>query len=1251
MGAPGLTLQVLGPFAAQRDGEPLHLGGPRQRAVLACLLLARGHLVPVDALVDAVWGETPPANAAGALQAYVSHLRRALEPDRPARERSRTLVSEGPAYALRLDDDAVDAWRFERLLDAAGSAEAPERVRLLTEALGLWRGPALLEYADQDFARAAAARWSELRTVAREQLLAARLDLGEAALVIPEIDALLREDPLREERWRLLVLAQYRAHRQADALATLRRARATLADELGVDPGPALRALEAEVLAQSDRLEAPTRTPTPPATPASSRTPTPTHASAPAPSEDSRRPSTAVQPVLPDPPAQRPKVTPGDGTPIVDRDRELAALGRCVTDLLHGQAGAAVIEGPAGIGKSRLLAELCRQASEAGAIVIRARGSQLEREFGLGIVRQLFDAVVAQPEQRERWFTGAATAAGGVFDATDDVSHDGSDGLFGVLHGLYWLTVNLSAAGPLVVAVDDLQWADTGSLRFLGYLTRRLEGLPVLLVTTLRTGEPHDVEGLLTDITDDPLTVTVAPAPLSRSGVADLVRERLGDGADEPFIAACHSTTSGNPLLLRQLLRALESDRVRPDASHADTVRAIGSRAVSSMVIRRFGRMPEVNRGVARAVAVLGDGASLPLVATLAGLSEEETAQAVGALARAEVLRDDYPLGFVHPLVRDAVYGDLSLAERQLAHERAATALTRAGATSEQVAAHLLLVPSRGDARVVEVLRDAAARDLARGAPESSAAYLRRALAEPPGQDCEAHVLAALGEVETRFDGPAAVEHLRAAYDGLTDPAAKATAAIRLATTLVFAGAPGEATRFALRAVDALPAALVDQWQALVALARIGGFMHGLPPAAYALDDLPGGPPAVVGEGPGARALAATLAWETLLTGEQREEAMRLAEFALADGELQRVDAGLLWVVAAITLEMAGRDMMPFWDQAMADAYERGTLFAALSTYLWRGYTQWLRGDLLESYQSMVACTDQNHLYGAHEVGQSYTDAVMAVVLVARGELAEARRLLDGVKDRRRIGDGERLFHEASAELLIAEGRYAEALVELDAARRWTITGDSPIWHRDRALRVTALRLLGRLEEATALADEAVAVAERWGALVAVGVALRLRGDVASDQGRHQAASADLDRACDLLRDSGARLELARALQSWGRARAAATPDGVPDDEAAAALKEALDLAEQCGAAPLRREVAELLGRAGVTVDAEARDERTLTTTEQRISKLAADGLTEREIAQALFVTPRTVQLTLESVCRRLGVAHVGELRQVLTAG
>ncbi len=177
-------------------------------------VLARGEVVPTDRLIETLWPQEPPRSAAGSLQAYVSHLRRLLEPERTARAASTVLVNRGPGYALRVPGDAVDAWRFTDLVNRSASVRDPaDRVATLREGLALWRGPAMVEYADQQWALAEARRLTQLRNLAREQLLAARIDCGESGIVIPEIEALLTEEPLREEPWRLLALAQYRGHR------------------------------------------------------------------------------------------------------------------------------------------------------------------------------------------------------------------------------------------------------------------------------------------------------------------------------------------------------------------------------------------------------------------------------------------------------------------------------------------------------------------------------------------------------------------------------------------------------------------------------------------------------------------------------------------------------------------------------------------------------------------------------------------------------------------------------------------------------------------------------------------------------------------------------------------------------------------------------------------------------------------------------------------------------------------------------
>ncbi|UBU16555.1 BTAD domain-containing putative transcriptional regulator [Nonomuraea gerenzanensis] len=248
-----LTFTALGPFQAWADGAPLDLGGQRQRAVLARLLVAGGRAVPVHTLIDELWPGDPPAQALSTIQGYVSRLRRALEPGRAPREEAGVLVSAPPGYALRARTEQVDAWHFETLVKSDGT---PAQVwAAMDTALGLWRGPALAEFAELSWAATEAGRLEELRLIAVERRADAGLALGRATSLVADLEAHASAYPLREEAWRLLAVALYRMGRQGDALAALRRARAVWRDELGLDLSAGLRRLEADMLAQ--RLEEP----------------------------------------------------------------------------------------------------------------------------------------------------------------------------------------------------------------------------------------------------------------------------------------------------------------------------------------------------------------------------------------------------------------------------------------------------------------------------------------------------------------------------------------------------------------------------------------------------------------------------------------------------------------------------------------------------------------------------------------------------------------------------------------------------------------------------------------------------------------------------------------------------------------------------------------------------------------------------------------------------------------------------------
>nr|MDQ3726565.1 ATP-binding protein [Actinomycetota bacterium] len=269
---------------------------------------------------------------------------------------------------------------------------------------------------------------------------------------------------------------------------------------------------------------------------------------------------------------------------LVERESELDALTALVDGLAEGKSRAALIEGPAGIGKTRLLAEARRVAEERGIPSLGARGSELEREFPFGVVRQLIEPALMQRPNRTELFEGAAEIAQAVF-APPGTESLGGDASFAVLHGLYWLTLDLVGDRPLLLTIDDLHWCDRPSLRMLAYVVRRLEGIPLLILATLRTNEPGTDPALLAEIAQDPMTDRIAPGPLSPAAMPALVERRLGSAPDGAFAAACHDATGGNPLLLDELLKGLASEGIEPRTDRVPVVRDLGPRAVSRAVL------------------------------------------------------------------------------------------------------------------------------------------------------------------------------------------------------------------------------------------------------------------------------------------------------------------------------------------------------------------------------------------------------------------------------------------------------------------------------------------------------------------------------------------------------------------------------------------------------------------------------------------------------------------------------------------
>jgi DNA-binding CsgD family transcriptional regulator len=898
-----------------------------------------------------------------------------------------------------------------------------------------------------------------------------------------------------------------------------------------------------------------------------------------------------------------------------------------------------VIEGPPGIGKTRLIAELRAGAGAEGLNVLSAQGSDLEREFPFGVVRQLYEPLLSDREIRERLLDGAAATATSVFESVAHASEGDGDVSFAALHGLYWLTVNLASEGRLLLAVDDLHWCDRPSLRFLAYLARRLEGLDALLVVGLRTAEPGTDPVMIGEIAAANDVLHVHPGPLTEAGVADLVRSRLQVEPEPEFVAACRSATGGNPLLLRQLLTSLESDITRSDGLRARAVEEIGPRAVSRTVLLRLRRLAPAATGVAQAVAVLSNNAELPLVAALTGLEEPEVARATAALARAEILKPDPPLGFVHPLVRDAVYHGLPPGERELLHASAARLLLTARAPAEAVATHLLAAPRRGDESVAQLLRDAAASARRKGAADSAVAYLDRALHEPPPEGMRVEVVRELGMAEMLVSGPAAAEHLREAWRGLEDPRERARVAATLARTLMFTAPAGDAVDVARQALAETPAELVDERQALRALELMAVFFGaGDQSEMTRLDEIE-----TVGAGPGAKMLGATVSFCRAVTGSSAEATVPMALDALADGVLFEADPGLFPVGPIFVLVLADRpEALTAWDQLRELAHRRGSLLGILTVGLWEGATRVWRGELREAQELLEAAHRDFLSWGLARTKETYGPAFLGAVRLLRGDLAGARALLDPAALEDARGDGERHLLRAWAELLLIEGRAEEALATAeDLADRMDFVVH-PGWAPWRSIKARALDRLQRRTEALELAREDLGLARRFGAPGIVGRTLSLVGRLQGEAG-----IADMEEAVALLEQSEAKYELTVALLTLGSAlRRARRPT-----EAREPLRRALELADVCGADPLVEEAKSELYAAGARPRSRAlQGAGSLTASERRVVDLAVEGRSNKEIAQTLYVTLKTVEVHLSNAYRKLNIRSRQQLGEALAA-
>jgi DNA-binding CsgD family transcriptional regulator/tetratricopeptide (TPR) repeat protein len=932
------------------------------------------------------------------------------------------------------------------------------------------------------------------------------------------------------------------------------------------------------------------------------------------------------------------------GAALLERETELAVVGGLVAQAAGGEGRVALIEGPPGIGKTSLVTAAARLAAEAGMRCLSARGSPMERAFPFGVVRQLFEPVLAAgPAEHHEVFAGPAGRVQRLLAGAGDPVTDGG-GPFAVYHSLYWLTVNLSGAESLALLVDDLQWGDPPSLAAVEYLGRRTEGLPVLMVIASRPHEPGFDRSVLDVVGREPAARVLVPGALSQAATAGLMRARL-PAATDGFCRACHAVTEGNPLLVAELAGALAAGGVTGREEEVAKVARAGPEAVEAAVRLRLASLSGQARSLVQAACVLGDGAALEDAAALAGLDLPSAAAAAMMLAEADLLHAAETVAFVHPVVRAAVYAGLGPLGQREAHARAARLLAAAGRPAERVAAQVLRCPPAGDPDAVAVLRAAAERSLADGAAGLAADYLRRALDEPPSPGQRPEVLAELGAAERLLDAPRAAGYLREALTLTDDPARRAQIAFSLGTALAWAGRASEAkTVFEQALAD--PSPDPAQMRSLDAgLVALGLFEPQLVPLAR--DRLRRFDPSAPVTDLASRCLLAFGAYDQARTGTGKDAAVEQALRAVADGGEVVLDQDSLGVWTAVAAVLWAADLLEDAQrlaEGMTHAGEdSGSVLLACSGAWLQANVLHRRGALADAEAYISSAVDTAAAHGFTNV-TNWASATYATVLVDRGDGPAAREVL------RRLGldgplpDTVYLYSArlAAGVVRVACGQVGEGIERIRAVGQlWEAirvrSPDLAPWRPHLAL---ALLLDGQRAEARALAAEHAALARAWGANRPLARALRVQGlALGGPEGILL-----LRESVQVARDSPGRLELALSLVELGAAERRANRRTAAREP----LEEGLALAYQCGARSLQdRALAELLAAGARPRRPPASGRDTLTPSELRIADLAGDGQTNRQIAQRLFITQKTVETHLAHAFRKL---HIDSRAQIPAA-
>ncbi|WP_336621055.1 AAA family ATPase [Streptomyces sp. DH24] len=932
---------------------------------------------------------------------------------------------------------------------------------------------------------------------------------------------------------------------------------------------------------------------------------------------------------------------------LLERDREMDLIRAGVRQARGGDGAFVVFEGGRGAGKTLLLAAARQEAEKEGLQVLQARAGALERGFAWVVVRQLFEHCLNATGRTDQddLLAGPAALAGSIFDYADPdgisstPQEDG--GLYRVLHGLYWLCRNLSASAPLMLLIDDAHYSDTASLRFVNYLVNRLEGSGVLLVLTSAPDVPGEAQELLLSASRSPLARHAVLDPLGRDAVREAITVRLGGTPHDDVTEACLVASHGNPSHLTELLDEMRRRGITAEQPAADEILSLAPARIAKEVASRFQQLPPSARGLAEAVAVLGDDADPRHCAATAALDNGVAHDAANALREADLLNPGVPYTFRRPVVRQVVYAQMSADARSRAHRRSAHSLHTAGVDLATVAEHLCRTEPACDAWTVRTLRAAAVEAMRRASPADATRYLRRALADSSAEH-DPWILGQLGSAELRARQSSAIEHLREALRRTHEPAFRSRLRLELGLALTASGRYDEALTLLAEPGPARPDGNEPAEQAVRSMAAV---VARIAPGRRA-STLPRLPTATA-------APRAHAAIEALSRGRPVHRVARLAAAAIADEAASYGEDTELTDTAVAAWTLAQCDEAEQAEKVLREAARKasdaGQLLAAATATSLLGGVLLDTGRLAEAEAGARRLLQQQECCSLTLACVPLAAAVLTHCLIETDQLQEAedtlcRTGLTGPLPQSALSVPLRI---ARVRLRIRQDRFEDGLRELTECRDqagqegWLYPSASSEYLSDAA---RALAITTGPRAARKLAADVTERARAFGAVRPLAAALRTHGEIAGgEEGLEMLENADR-----LLAPTPYLLERARVLVALGAALRRQGRRGA----ARGRLTAGMDMAQAIGASVLEDTARAELRLAGVRQVRSGPQQRApLTPAEERVAHKAAAGLSNREISQALFVTVKTVEWHLSQAYAKLGIAKRAELTRALATG